>query len=118
MNWYIAMLVYEIVCGKGGHTPQFDEQVRLVLADDNQDAYTKAAAIGRQEAFHFENAAEQLVYWKFLAVAELLPLNRLTDGAEVFSRTLELEQAEGYRRKIMDRSASLQQNLSHAIPSL
>ncbi|RYY10197.1 MAG: DUF4288 domain-containing protein, partial [Chitinophagaceae bacterium] len=27
MNWYLAKLIFRIVCGQGNHTPQFDEQL-------------------------------------------------------------------------------------------
>jgi len=27
MNWYLAKLVFRIICGDGDHTPQFDEQL-------------------------------------------------------------------------------------------
>ena len=30
MNWYLAKIVYRIICGDGNHTAQFDEQLRLV----------------------------------------------------------------------------------------
>ena len=32
MNWYLAKIVYRILCGEGEHTAQFDEQLRLVSA--------------------------------------------------------------------------------------
>ena len=36
MNWFLAKIVYRIVCGKGEHTPQFDEQLRLIGAEDEE----------------------------------------------------------------------------------
>ena len=30
MKWYLAKIVYRIICGEGNHTPQFDEQLRLI----------------------------------------------------------------------------------------
>ena len=32
MNWYLAKIVYRIICGQGNHTAQFDEQLRLIQA--------------------------------------------------------------------------------------
>ncbi|MEP7129294.1 MAG: DUF4288 domain-containing protein, partial [Chitinophagales bacterium] len=29
MNWYLAKIVFRIICGDGLHQPQFDEQLRL-----------------------------------------------------------------------------------------
>ena len=38
MNWYLTKIVYQIICGEGNHTAQFDEQLRLIAADDEQRA--------------------------------------------------------------------------------
>jgi hypothetical protein len=27
MKWYLAKMVFRIICGEGEHTPQFDEQL-------------------------------------------------------------------------------------------
>ena len=35
MKWYLAKLVYRIICGEGNHKPQFDEQLRLIYAEDD-----------------------------------------------------------------------------------
>jgi len=42
MNWYLAKIVFRIVCGDGEHTPQFDEQLRLILASSKEEAFKKA----------------------------------------------------------------------------
>ncbi len=31
MKWYLAKLVFRIICGEGNHTPQFDEQFVLFM---------------------------------------------------------------------------------------
>ena len=41
MNWYLAKMVYRIICGDGNHTPQFDEQLRLIKAQDEFHAFQK-----------------------------------------------------------------------------
>jgi hypothetical protein len=28
MRWFVAKIVYQIICGNGNHMPQFDEQLR------------------------------------------------------------------------------------------
>ena len=42
MKWFLAKIVYRIICGSGNHTPQFDEQLRLIEADSEEDAFKKA----------------------------------------------------------------------------
>ncbi len=41
MNWYLSKIVYRIICGQGNHTPQFDEQLRLIQAESTQEAFEK-----------------------------------------------------------------------------
>ena len=96
MNWYLAKMVYRIVCGDGQHTPQFDEQLRLVIAQDEFHAFQKAQLIGEREQDHFLNALEKPVHWKFINVSELHKLDDLIDGAEMYSKICEEEDADLY----------------------
>ena len=34
MKWYLVKIVYQVVTGDGAHSPQFDEQLRLIRADE------------------------------------------------------------------------------------
>lgn len=48
MNWYLAKIVYRIICGEGDHIAQFDEQLRLINAASKVDAFHKAQLIGKK----------------------------------------------------------------------
>lgn len=96
MNWYLGKIIYRIICGDGNHTPQFDEQLRLIAAHDEEEAFEKAIAIGRREQDGFFNHEQQLVQWKFINVAELYRLSGLLDGAEMYSRIQETDDPEAY----------------------
>ena len=96
MNWYLAKMVFRIVCGEGEHTPQFDEQLRLVSASSKEEAFQKAQDMGNAEGDSFYNQKEQLVQWQFINVSELYRLSELIDGAELYSRIEERENAEAY----------------------
>ena len=96
MNWYLAKMVFRILCGDGNHTPQFDEQLRLVSAGTKEEAFHKAQLLGGREEEMFFNNNQQLVQWQFISVSELLQLSELTDGAEVYSRIEEQDNAENY----------------------
>ena len=96
MKWYLAKLVFHIVCGEGQHAAQFDEQLRLIAADDKEIAFIKASEMGRKEEDAFYNRKEQLVQWKFINVCELYMLSDLTDGPELYSRIEEKENADAY----------------------
>ncbi len=96
MNWYLAKMVFRIICGDGNHTAQFDEQLRLVSANSKEEAFHKAQLLGKKEEEIFFNRQQQLVQWQFISVSELYQLNDLIDGAEVYSRIEEKENADSY----------------------
>ena len=107
MNWYLAKIIFRIICGDGQHTPQFDEQLRLIAADDKNEAFAKALELGEREQDAFFNQKEQLVQWQFINVTELYEFNELIDGAELYSRVEERENGEGYIEMVNRKAAGL-----------
>ena len=107
MNWYLAKIVFRIICGDGDHTPQFDEQLRLVSASNKENAFHKANTIGRQEEETFFNSKQQLVQWQFVNVSEIYRLSELIDGAEMYSRIEEREDAEAYIHIVNKKAANI-----------
>jgi hypothetical protein len=105
MNWYLAKIVFRIISGNGNHQPQFDEQLRLIQAPDMRIAFEKARNIGKAENCSFLNHRYQTVRWQFVDVCELYQVNSLEDGAELYSRISETDNAEEYidmvKRKAM-----------------
>ncbi|HEY2648395.1 MAG TPA: DUF4288 domain-containing protein [Puia sp.] len=96
MSWYLTKIVYRIICGQGNHTAQFDEQLRLIEADSSQEAFEKATTLGQKEEDKFFNEEQNLVQWKFINVSELYKLSGLLDGAELYSRIQETDNADLY----------------------
>lgn len=113
MSWFLAKIVYQIICGEGHHTPQFDEQLRLVEADDETTAFAKAQAIGDQEQEMFFNQQEKLVQWKFINVSELYKLSALIDGAELYSKVQEADNAGVYIELIHKKAAHIRSNITN-----
>ena len=113
MKWYLAKLVYRIICGEGNHKPQFDEQLRLIQAEDDLDAFQKARTTGQREEDIFLNNAQKLVHWKFIDVPELHPLSELTNGAELYSRICEEDDADSYIKITHKRAAHLLENSTY-----
>ena len=113
MNWYLSKLVYRIICGEGSHTPQFDEQLRLIEAGDEKEAFDKATEIGKQEQDQFYNQQQKLVQWKFINIAELYKLSGLLDGAELYSRIQETENADLYIELTNKKAAHIRLNSTH-----
>lgn len=109
MNWYLAKIVFRIICGDGNHSAQFDEQLRLVLAASREEAFIKAKALGKKEEDEFFNGKKQRVQWQFVNISELYLLNELTDGTELYSRIIEEENAENYMFTINQKAEGLEQ---------
>ena len=96
MNWYLAKIVYRIICGNGEHTAQFDEQLRLVYASSKEDAFHKAQHTGKKEEETFYNLKQELVQWRFINVSELYKIGEMIDGAELYSRIEEKDDGDSY----------------------
>ena len=110
MNWYIAKIVFNISAEGGDHKPQFDEQLRLIQADDEEEAFFKARTIGLNEEDSFINDNNKKVKWEFINVAELIPLRNIEDGIELYSRIHETEEANSYINFVHQRAISLRLN--------
>ena len=96
MTWYIAKIVFNISAENTEHTPQFDEQLRLISADSMEEAFFKARTLGLGEEDSFLNDKSNKVKWEFINVAEILPLKSLEDGMELYSQIHETVEANDY----------------------
>lgn len=113
MKWYLAKIVFRIVCGTGDHTAQFDEQLRLVSARNKAEAFDKAVAIGQSGEDSFRNDRQQLVCWQFVNVAELYHLHDLIDGAELYARINEVDDADSYINFVHRKAEAIQDPHAH-----
>ena len=118
MNWYVTKIVYQIICGNGQHAAQFDEQLRLVQGQDEEEAFEKAVHIGESEADVFFNQKQELVQWKFVNVAELYRLSEFVDGAEVHSRIREVDDADNYISFVNQKANAIQEKTTHQMLNL
>lgn len=96
MNWYISKIVFKISAENTQHKPQFDEQLRLIAALSEEEAFLKARVIGISEEDSFLNDKMNRVKWEFINVAEIVPLKSLEDGVEIYSQIHETDEAKSY----------------------
>lgn len=108
MHWYIAKVVFNIVTGDGNHTPQFDEQYRLIYAASREEAFYKATSIGQNEEELMLNLNNEIVRWDFVNVSELYPIHELQDGMELFSSIQEAENCKAYIETVHMKSVYVQ----------
>lgn len=107
MKWYLAKLIFRVSCTNGDHKPQFEEQLRLIAAEDHLHAFHKARILG--DTNHFANI-DAIVKWKFVDVSELQPLGELLDGIEILSTVTECpDAAEDYLLRVKRASSALMQ---------
>lgn len=118
MNWYLAKMVFRIICGDGDHTPQFDEQLRLVQAGSKEEAFHKAQTLGMREEEMFFNQRQQLVQWQFISICELYRLNDLIDGAELYSRIEEKDNADSYMHIVYAKAEQIRFGNTHELLNL
>ncbi|MBC7626419.1 DUF4288 domain-containing protein [Ferruginibacter sp.] len=118
MKWFLAKLVFRIVCGSGNHTPQFDEQLRLIYAEDELHAFHKARLLGEGDCVQHEMENQVSIKRKFIDVTELHLLTCDTDGAEIYSIIKEEPDANLYIRSIQKSATQLLQQGLHQFTGL
>ena len=117
MNWYLAKLVFRIICGAGDHRPQFDEQLHLIKAGDAAEALKKAYRIGYHNGDTFLNHHYEPVQWKFVNVPELVPLHVTEEGIEMYSRIEEPDDLDSYLSLIHHKASVLRNKEAQSLAS-
>lgn len=107
MNWYIVKIVFRISTEGNTHKDQFDEHLRLIAADSQEEAVLKARVLGLKEEDYFLNDKQQAVKWEFVNVSDIQALQELKDGIELYSQIHEREQGAEYVHYVHLRAASL-----------
>lgn len=118
MNWYLTKMVFRIICGDGSHKAQFDEQLRLINASSKEEAFHKAQSLGMRTEELFFNHRQQLVQWQFISVSEMYQLQELIDGAELYSKVEETDDADSYLKFVHAKAEQIRFGNSHEILNL
>lgn len=117
MKWFVTKLVFNVITGNGNHTPQFDEQIRLIEARNFNEAFIKARFIGGREEEAFVSEDFNAVRWQFVDVCELKPVDSFFDGMELYSRIHETENAEAYINFVHHRAEVIEQQTHQQLVS-
>ena len=113
MKWFLSKLVFQVICGEGNHTAQFEEQFRLLHAEDALHAFHKARLLGEGDQLQYAKPSAAKVKWKFIDVTELFPLRPGIDGAAVYSVIKEEAEAALYIRTVQRSAVLLLQQSLH-----
>ncbi len=71
--------------------------------------------IGYSGEDRFCNARQEVVQWKFIGVPEIHHLANLCDGAELYSRITEADDAGTHVNAVALRAATISKNMSHQL---
>ena len=106
MNWYIAKIIFQIK-GEGMQRHQFDEHLRLIEAENFEEAFFIARMLGISFEEAVINQKHGVVQWEFVNVAELRPL-KMRSGIELHSQVREMEEANQYINYVHNQAAFMQ----------
>lgn len=94
-QFYLAKLIFNIKIAEN-NSPQFDEQLRLIEARNEQEAFMKARIFGVKDEDFFLNESSHSVKWQFVDVAYIKPIHSFVDGMEIQSQINEHEEPYHY----------------------
>src|SRR5260370_17025488 len=85
--WFAAKLVFESSLGNEGDRVLQEESIRLIQADGEIEARSKATQLGASEQLQFSNAQGETVAWHFVSLLEIQDLceANVSYGMEIFS---------------------------------
>lgn len=107
MEKYLAKAVFLIETPSGGEPGQFEEVLRLLVADTKKAAFDKAVEWGRRESTEFSNTRGERIAWKFVAISQLRLLPELTDGLELDSHLQKVGSEDEFIRLQLDKQRGI-----------
>jgi hypothetical protein len=107
MKWFVAKIIFKIY-SEGAKASQFDEHLRLISAAGFDEAFLKARILGISEEETLVTERNRPLKWEFINVAELIPLNELRDGSEIYSSIHETSEGNNYVQHVHQRAVLMQ----------
>jgi hypothetical protein len=107
MRLYLAKLVFNIVTLQADNRMQFEEQLRLVEAEDLEEAFLKARSIGIGQEEIIYREGMPATKWEFVDVADLIAVPALGNGAEIYSQIYETKESREYIHSVHQRGMAI-----------
>ena len=86
---FVAQLIYRILCD-GIFEEQYEEQWRLIFAEDERAALIAAREIGTADETVFADRHGRMIKWQLIAVKDLQPIS-LQHGSLLASSVREVQ---------------------------
>jgi hypothetical protein len=113
MKWFVAKIIFRI-SNEGSKVDQFDEHLKLIAAPAFDEAFLKARILGISEEDTLYTDRDTTVKWEFINVAELIPIQDLQDGSEIYSQIHETEEGSSYINHVHQRAMLMQTMARHS----
>jgi Domain of unknown function (DUF4288) len=88
MKTYIAKLIFNINIDQGHNRSKFDEQVRLIKANNMPEAIEKAKNIGEAEESSFISPQQHLIKWEFISIIDIYEIEAMNEGQQLYSYSI------------------------------
>jgi len=88
MKTYASQIIYSIKCD-GHFTGQYDEQWRLILAEDELTAIEEAKVVGKHESSIMVDRHGRTISWEMIAIKDIKELD-LGHGALLTSKVIDV----------------------------
>ncbi len=111
MNWFVAKLIFKVETPDSRYA-QFDEQLRLIEAINEDLALEMAHQIGLMQQEEIVHSNNHSVHWKFVAVTEIQNIGEIAHGTEIHYKITEPEQAEQYLALVQAKAMQLKNRKS------
>ena len=108
MNWYLVKLIFSLDGYNDAKNAQFDEQLRLINATNEEAAYFKAKQLGKQFQSTFSNENGNLLSFNFIDVSEVIKVEQLSDGVEIYSNTIETHDKKTFIQSVIQKGMAIQ----------
>ncbi len=106
---FLVKLIFSISTAENGF--HYDDQLRVIMASNRHEALIKAKILGIKEEDSFFNETLTKVNWKFVNVMDIIALQDLTDGMELYSHIRENEPNNNYETYVQQTSFNLSADL-------
>ena len=108
MNWYLVKLIFSLDGYNDAKNAQFDEQLRLINATNEEAAYFKAKQMGKQFQSTFSTENGNLLSFNFIDVSEVIKVEQLSDGVEIYSNTIETHDKKTFIQSVIQKGMAIQ----------
>lgn len=97
---FITKIIWHIKSESNQKFAEFDEQLRLIKANNSETAFNKAKLLGLQHQETLINNKGMEVSWNYVNVEFVKEITSFDDGIEICAHTVKVDNAQQYINEI------------------